>query len=324
MVDVGHRVLPQLRFFRDQWAEVAAAGAHVAVEQLEPRLGEGVLKICRVLEKALRNRRVDRVHPQREVCCEHEGGVLLGGVVSVRHHGRVDRIHGLVLRLAGGALRQLPLVVVQVLHEVVVPPGGVGGPGAFQAAGDRVAGLAAAEAASPAQALRLYAGALRLGADVGLRGGAMRLAERVPAGDERNRLLVVHRHAGERGANVLRREIGVGVAVRPLGVDVNQAHVVGAEGALEFAVGVVALVVKPRRLMPPVGLVRLPDIRASKAKPKGLEAHRLQGAVAGEDDEVGPREGAAVLLLDRPQQAARLVQVPVVRPAVQRRKALVA
>src|SRR4030095_5773292 len=40
------------------------------------------------------------------------------------------------------------------------------------------------------------------------------------------------------------------------------------------------------------------------------------------DHEVGPRDLAPVLLLDRPQQAARLVEAHVVRPAVERREAL--
>jgi hypothetical protein len=44
--------------------------------------------------------------------------------------------------------------------------------------------------------------------------------------------------------------------------------------------------------------------------------------VAGEDHQVGPGDLVAVFLLDRPQQAARLVEVAVVRPAVERRKAL--
>ena len=71
-------------------------------------------------------------------------------------------------------------------------------------------------------------------------------------------------------------------------------------------------------------LIRLPDVLAAAAEAEGLEAHRLQRDVAGEDHEVGPGDLAAVLLLDRPEQAARLVQADVVRPAVERREALLA
>jgi hypothetical protein len=61
-----------------------------------------------------------------------------------------------------------------------------------------------------------------------------------------------------------------------------------------------------------------------KPKPKVFRAHRLVGDVAGQDDQVGPAELVAVFLLDRPQQAARLVEVAVVRPGVERRETLVA
>src|SRR5208282_2586022 len=94
---------------------------------------------------------------------------------------------------------------------------------------------------------------------------------------------------------------------------------------LELSVAGVALVAEPGGLGTPADvLVRLPGVRAAAAEAEGLEAHRLQGDVAGEDDEVGPRELPAVLLLHRPQQPAGLVQADVVRPAVERREALLA
>jgi hypothetical protein len=68
----------------------------------------------------------------------------------------------------------------------------------------------------------------------------------------------------------------------------------------------------------------MPDVLAAAAEAEGLQPHRLIGDVAGEDDQVGPADLVAVLLLDRPQQAARLVEVDVVRPGVERREALVA
>ncbi|CAB4796743.1 unannotated protein [freshwater metagenome] len=44
--------------------------------------------------------------------------------------------------------------------------------------------------------------------------------------------------------------------------------------------------------------------------------------MSSEDHEVSPREFVAVFLLDRPQQSTGLVEVGIVWPAVQRRKAL--
>src|SRR5690606_34991790 len=82
---------------------------------------------------------------------------------------------------------------------------------------------------------------------------------------------------------------------------------------------------KPGGLAAPVDVVvRLPHILAPAGEAEGLEAHRLEGDVAGKDHQIGPGDLAAVLLLDGPQQAAGLVEADVVRPAVQRREALLA
>ena len=233
---------------------------------------------------------------------------------------------GAALRLplvrAGRALGQLPLVAEQVLEEAVAPLGRRVGPRDLEPAADGVGALAGAVAALPAEALRLEGGRLGFGTDVGRRSRAVGLAERVSAGDERHRLLVVHRHAAERLSNVLRRGQRIRVAVRPLRVHVDEAHLNGRERILEVPVTAVALVAKPRAFASPVGVVGLPDVLASAAKAEGLETHRLQGTVAGEDHQVGPRDLPAVLLLDWPEQPARLVEVHIVGPAVEGREAL--
>ena len=150
----------------------------------------------------------------------------------------------------------------------------------------------------------------------------MGLAEGVAAGDQRDGLLVVHRHPAEGLADVAGGGHRVGVAVGALGVDVDQAHLDRAERAGELAVAAVALVAEPGVLGAPEDLLGLPDVLAAEAEAERLEAHRLHGAVAGEDQQVGPRDALAVLLLDRPEQAAGLVEVGVVGPAVERGEAL--
>ena len=114
--------------------------------------------------------------------------------------------------------------------------------------GDRVLALAGAERVLPAEAHLLDRRALGLAADVlvGV-GGAVGLAERVTAGDQRDGLLVVHRHAAERLADVAGGGERVRVAVRALRVDVDQAHLHGAERLLELAVARVALVARATR-----------------------------------------------------------------------------
>ena len=153
----------------------------------------------------------------------------------------------------------------------------------------------------------------------------MALAEGMAAGDEGDSLFVVHRHAAESGTDVLGGGHVVSAGVRAFRVDVDQAHVGGAERP-QIPIAAEALVnAQPRDLLTPVHvLVRLPHVRTAGAEAEGPEAHRLQRDVAGEDDQVGPGDLLAVLPLDRPQQPARFVEVDVVGPAVEGREALLA
>ncbi len=96
----------------------------------------------------------------------------------------------------------------------------------------------------------------------------------------------------------------------------------GAERIREVPIAGVALVAEPGVLGPPVRVLRFPDVLAPAGEAEGLEPHRLERAVAGQDHQVGPGDFAAVLLLDWPEQTARLVEVRVVGPAVEGRKAL--
>jgi hypothetical protein len=228
----------------------------------------------------------------------------------------------LPLLRAGRALGELPLVGEERLEEAVVPGDRGRRPGALQPAGDRVLALALAEGVLPAQAHRLDGAALGLRPHQRRVARAVGLSERVATGDEGDGLLVVHRHAGEGVADVARRRQRIRPAVRPFRVDVDEPHLHGAERPAELAVAAVALVAEPRVLRPPEDLLGLPHVLAPEAEAERLEAHRLQRAVAGEHQQVGPRDLPAVLLLDRPEQPAGLVEVGVVRPAVQRGEAL--
>ena len=74
----------------------------------------------------------------------------------------------------------------------------------------------------------------------------MGLAEGVAAGDQRDRLLVVHRHPLEGFANVPRRGDRIRLAVRSFGIDVDQAHLHRAERMLQLAIAEIALVRRAR------------------------------------------------------------------------------
>ena len=96
--------------------------------------------------------------------------------------------------------------------------------------------------------------------------GAVRLAESVPAGDQRDGLFVVHRHAGERFADISRRRQRVRVAVRTFRVDVDQAHLHRAERFRKLTFAAIAFVAEPRSFGAPVKLFGLPDIGAPAAQ----------------------------------------------------------
>jgi hypothetical protein len=104
---------------------------------------------------------------------------------------------------AGRALGQLPFEFEQVVEEVVAPLRRRLRPGDFRAAGDGVGADAGAVLALPAEALILDRAAFRLRADQRRIAGAVGLAEGVAAGDQRDGLFVVHRHAEEGLADVL-------------------------------------------------------------------------------------------------------------------------
>ena len=319
-----HRVLPDQHLGRDLGAEVADDRAHVAVGQLEPGAGERVGEGGLVVLEPPGDRLVDRVVAQRQVGGQHPR-LALAVAERLRCQAGAAAVLGPPLLGPGRRQELLPLVAEQDVEELVVPPGRVVGPGDLDAAGDGVLADAGAVGRLPAEALQLDRRGLRVGADALRRAGAVGLAEGVAAGDQRDGLLVVHRHPAERLADVAGRGEEVAAGVRALGVDVDEAHRVGAERLLELVVGAPALGAEPLGLRAPVHVgVRLVDVDPAAGEAEGLEAARLQGHVARQDDQVGPGDLLAVLLLDRPQQPPGLVQAHVVRPAVQRREALLA
>src|SRR3990170_7542798 len=121
--------------------------------------------------------------------------MLLARVVSVRHSAFPCPAFRLPLPFAGRAPGPFPLVLEQVPQEFLAPLRRCLAPGPFQAARDCVGTLAGAMAAVPAEALLLEGGRLGLGAEPVHGSGAMGLAEGVATGNERDCLLVIHRHA---------------------------------------------------------------------------------------------------------------------------------
>src|ERR1035438_2012202 len=130
-------------------------------------------------------------------------------------------------------------------------------------------------------------------------GSAVRFAEGVSAGNERDRFFVVHRHAGERFADIPCRSDGIGLSIGPFRIHVDQTHLHRAERILEVTIAGVTRVRQPRALRSPINfLLGFPDISSTAAKTERLKAHRLEGDVAGENHEVSPGDFRPRLYLE--------------------------
>src|SRR5947209_6209027 len=133
---------------------------------------------------------------------------------------------------------------------------------------------------------------------------------------------MVHRHPLEGDLDVTGGLQRVGVAARTFRIDVDETHLDRGERVLEFhlALGLNArfdALVDPLLLGAPIDVAfRLEDIFTTAAEAEGRAAHRFNGYVSGEDEEVGPADVLSVFALDRPKQPAGLVEIAVVRPAV--------
>ncbi len=117
------------------------------------------------------------------------------------------------------------------------------------------------------------------------------------------------------------RRRGSPIAVRAFRIDVDQAHLgrrrAGSRDRARRNSGVVGSCGEPGGLGAPVAR-RWSGSQASSrppAKPKVRKPMVSSATLPVRIMQVGPRDLLAVLLLDRPEQAARLVDVDVVRPA---------
>ena len=246
--------------------------------------------------------------------------------MGVWNRARSVPVLGSPLVRTGRALHQLPVIFEQVLQVVVAPLRWGGGPGDFQAAADRVVAVTSAKGVHPTETLLLDRGPFRFGTDVlaGI-GSAVGLAERMTAGNQRNRLHVIHRHPGECLSDVPRRSDWIGFSIWSFRIHVNQSHLHRGERIGEITIAAVALVRKPLAFRAPVDVItRLPHIFAAAAETEGLKSHRFQCHVTREDHEVGPRDLPAILLLDGPEQSACLIEVHIVGPAIEGCKTLFA
>ena len=330
MINCRHRILPDQIFRRNFRAQVTHLRPHVPVGQLEPGASKGIGKLFRVLVEVLGDLAVLGILAHRHVGGSHHDTDLLAGILDIRRvvFGRQILWHP--LPCTRWALGQLPVITQQHIQVAHIPFDRIGCPGPFQTTGDGIAALAAAEAALPAEALLFNACCFRLCADVGSITCTMDLTEGVAAGGQCHGFVIVHCHASKGFANVASRRQWIRIAIRAFRVHIDQPHLNRSQRVFQITVtGITAIGLiaggQPLVLCTPVDiLLGSPDIGATATKAEGLEAHGLQCHVTGENVQISPGQLAAILLLHRPQQAASLIQVGVIRPAVDGSKALVA
>ena len=242
MTPLRNGVLPDELFAWDLWAEIEAARSEVAVGQLEPGPREGVGEGLLVLMKAPGNRRHDGVVSQREIRRRHDGCGALPVHMGIGNEVLGSHVLGDPLPCPGRAFGEFPFVGEHHLEIAPVPAGGVGLPGPFDAARDRVLRAATAKAVLPTQALLLEAGSFGFGIEVLGRCGAVAFAEGVATGNQGHGFFHRHAHAGKGVAHIFAGGHRIGMAFRPLRIHINQPHLDSGEGLIEAPVRLVALI----------------------------------------------------------------------------------
>ena len=151
----------------------------------------------------------------------------------------------------------------------------------------------------------------------------MGFAEGVSPGNKGHRLIVIHRHAGKGLADVFGRRKGVGVAIGPFRIHIDETHLHCGQGVCQVTVTAVAFVAEPLGFLTPVDIFFwFPHIFPATGESKGFKSHGLDGAITGEDHEIRPGNLLAILLLERPEQASGLVQAGIIGPTVEGGKTL--
>src|ERR1700691_4697526 len=119
-------------------------------------------------------------------------------IVRIRHGTVPCALFRCPLMRTGRALRQFPFVTEQVREEVVAPLRRRRGPNDLQGTADGVRTATSAKFILPPKALILDGGTFWFGAYIlSCDATALGFPEWVSAGNERNGLLVIHRHASE-------------------------------------------------------------------------------------------------------------------------------
>ena len=180
------------------------------------------------------------------------------------------------------AFFHFPIVGEQLTEISHRPLGRCGRPGPFKARGDGVLRMPFATAVLPAKALAFGGFCSRFYAQTVVRFvGAMGFTEGVATGNECHSLFVIHRHTAEGLANIVGRKRRVWLTIWAFGVYIDQAHLHGSEGIVQFALAFVALVFQHDGFRAPVDQIGFPVVLTTAGETKGFEAHVFHGNGTG-------------------------------------------
>ena len=119
MVHCRDRILPGKSLIWRHVPEIAGGWTQVPVRQLEPGTGKRIFELRGVLQPALGDFCISRVHLQGQIGGEHDRGVTRIGIKRIRHQVRCRAICRNPLSVTGRALGLLPIVVVKVYQITV-------------------------------------------------------------------------------------------------------------------------------------------------------------------------------------------------------------
>ena len=177
--------------------------------------------------KMLRYLTISRIFLHCHICGGHHQFCAFAGIFRIGRVVFVRQINGFPLMGTGRTFGQLPLIPEQHIKIAVIPFGGGGGPGAFNAAGNGVTAHTAFKLALPAKAHIFQIAGLRFYPDQGGVAGTVRFTKGMTACSQRYRLIIVHRHPLKGVANVPARRNRIRFTIRPFRINVNQAHLHG-------------------------------------------------------------------------------------------------
>mmetsp|Transcript_2538 Transcript_2538/g.5707 ORF Transcript_2538/g.5707 Transcript_2538/m.5707 type:complete len:202 (-) Transcript_2538:593-1198(-) len=170
---------------------------------------------------------------------------------------------------------KLPLISKQNVKISIIPFGWTCSPCPFQSRSNCISSLARSKLILPAETLVFQGSSLRLDADIRWIAGSVTLSECVATSDQSHGFFVIHRHATKGFTDISSCSNRITVSFRSFWVDINQTHLDGTQGIVQFSIPFVSFVgAQPFAFLAPVHIILgLPNILTTSCKTKRFESH---------------------------------------------------